>query len=304
MITVAFLDVGQGDSSVITLPDGKTAHLIDCPGGKSKIVAAYLKEQEISTLDIVFVTHSDRDHVNGIPRIVEDFGEVNALAWNIDRSQVQQNRQRRSIFQHLLLLHREQSIKRIEPQAETDDASHFEVQGVEIIVLHPTPEDQQIFRTSSDRGNRNNASLLMRLSYGGRRVLFTSDLMLRGWQRIIERKVDLSANILKYPHHGAWYNANPDYSLEDVFVRVAPEFTVISTGTTNRYNHPNENSLKMLHAHSARFLCTQATERCWNKLTSSHEPTPCGGTIEVDIREDGQLQIRPNNPPPIECDFQ
>ena len=301
MITVAFLDVGQGDSSVITLPDGKTAHLIDCPGGKSKVVTAYLKEKAISELDIVFVTHSDRDHANGIPSVVEDFGEVNALAWNVDRSQIQQNRRRRSIFQHLLLLHREQSIKRIEPRAETDDASNFQVQGVEIVILHPTTEDQQTFRTSTEKGKRNNASLLLRLSYGRRRVLFTSDLMLKGWQKIVDRKADLSADILKYPHHGAWYQANPDYSLEDVFVKVAPEFTVISTGTTNTYNHPNENSLNMLRAHSARFLCTQATERCWSQFVPSHEPVPCGGTIEIEVSEDGQLLFRTGNSPPLEC---
>ena len=127
--------------------------------------------------------------------------------------------------------------------------------------------------------------------------------MLRGWQTIIDNNIDVSAHVFKYPHHGAWYDADPDYDLAEVYHRVSPNFTVISTGTTNQYRHPNVASIQMLRSNRAAFLCTQATERCWSRLKQPSEPIPCAGTIEVQITDDGKIEVYKENTPPDECFF-
>ena len=59
-ITVAFLDVGQGDSAVITLPDQSSAIVVDC--FRDSVTIDYLEEKSVNTLSYVFLTHTDLDH--------------------------------------------------------------------------------------------------------------------------------------------------------------------------------------------------------------------------------------------------
>ncbi len=63
-VRVAFLDVGQGDSTVIVLPDQTTAIVVDCPS--KKVTIDYLEENGIVRLSHVFVSHSDSDHIGGM----------------------------------------------------------------------------------------------------------------------------------------------------------------------------------------------------------------------------------------------
>ncbi len=62
-ITVAFLDVGQGDSIVIILLNQSSAIVVDCP---KDTTIDYLNQKEINVLNYVFLTHTDRDHIGGI----------------------------------------------------------------------------------------------------------------------------------------------------------------------------------------------------------------------------------------------
>lgn len=93
-ITVAFLDVGQGDASVIILPDHTSAIIIDC--SRSQVVIDYLEKKGIDTLNRVFLTHSDQDHIDGIVELIQNFveemGPICSLEYNHDTSLIGGNR--------------------------------------------------------------------------------------------------------------------------------------------------------------------------------------------------------------------
>src|SRR5258706_3522033 len=80
-ITIAFLDVGQGDSTVLILPDNSSAIVIDCPTKKTTL--DYLDQKGISNL-YLFLTHTDLDHMGGIASLAKNFEQINLLAYNHD----------------------------------------------------------------------------------------------------------------------------------------------------------------------------------------------------------------------------
>ncbi len=296
-IVVAFLNVGQGDSTVIILPDQKSAHVIDCPHNKAPVTLAYLEDHGVQTLDVIFVTHTDLDHIGGIPRLIEDFPDVISVAWNIDRSNIT-NVKRKKILQHLLVLHRERGIKRFEPRAEREDTTIFERQSVLMEVLYPTSNELDLSRLASDA---NNASVVLMLLFADKKVLFPGDLMMLGWQRVIQRDVDLAANIFKFPHHGSWYDSEK-YSLEDVLDKVLPKYVVISAGTNNQYMHPRSETVDLLRKRGVQILCTQATSRCWKNLPNDTQAHPCAGNVEIFLSHD-RSEIATEFDPPSDCGF-
>lgn len=298
-ITVAFLNVGQGDSTVIILPDEKSAHVIDCPSNKALTTLTYLEDRGIQILDVIFVTHTDLDHIGGIPRLIEDFPEVISVAWNIDRSRITKIKHK-MILQHLLTLHRERSLIRFEPRAESGDTTtRFERQSVLMEVLHPTSNELDSFRLANDV---NNASIVLMLSFAGKKVLFPGDLMMLGWQNLLRRDVNLAANVLKFPHHGAWFDSKKEYSLENVLDRVSPKLAIISASTNNQYGHPKLETVGLLRQKGVQILCTQATSRCWENLPDDTQAHPCAGNIEICLSH-GHSEIAMEFEPPSDCGF-
>ena len=72
MIKVSFLDVGQGDSIVITTPNPEVAYLVDIKHGRT--VNDYLEENDINCLAAIFITHSDEDHISGLNYLLNNWG--------------------------------------------------------------------------------------------------------------------------------------------------------------------------------------------------------------------------------------
>lgn len=81
-VHITFMDVGQGDSTLIRFPsttEDKRAILIDCPSGKSKHVLDLLKRDKVDHLDLVIITHSDDDHCGGMSDILLGFSDIGTI---------------------------------------------------------------------------------------------------------------------------------------------------------------------------------------------------------------------------------
>lgn len=290
-ILVAFLNVGQGDANVIVLPDQISAIVVDCY--KSQITLDYLEEQGIEMLSGVFLTHSDADHTDGMAALLQNFsdhlGTIDSIHYNHDTLNIDRGK-RRVILRQMAQLARRQGIKTSSPR--TGDSYSFGRLHLE--VLHPTDLDIKQTAPSNDR---NNSSLVLMCTFAGKRVLLTGDLAAKGWKWVVERKTDLKADILKFPHHGAWYNVEEAHSLQQILEQVKPSLVVISVGARNRYGHPNAKTLALLHSSpDLCFLCTQATKQCFPNLDDTQRNPPCAGTIEVRINEHG-MKIAPQFTP-------
>lgn len=219
ILAVHFIDVGQADASLV-LCGGKSM-LID--GGNatdSNLIAAYLKKQNISTLDYVVCTHAHEDHVGGLSGALSVVSVNNVLAPETENdTKVYQNFKRKASEQGLTIQH---------PSA----GDSFSLGSGSVQIIGPVDENTD---------DLNNTSIVMKLTYGNTAFLFTGDAETDEENDIINAGYDLSADVLKVGHHGS------DSSTGYVWLReIMPKYAVISVGKGNSYGHPTETVLSRL----------------------------------------------------------
>lgn len=249
-VRVTFLDVGQGDATLIELPDGQTV-LID--GGPSyrrldmgrAVVGPYLWNQGIRRLDHVVATHPQWDHVGGLPWVLDTF-EVGQY-WDNGVSRPER------FFSRLHL-----AVKSAGLQEQTATAGTVIVNPgpCSLIVLSPSHSkgmEGYGSRTVSSGRDLNNRSLVTRLECGTHSFLFTADAEQQSLGELLHVSNGLSARIVKVPHHGA------KSSLHHEWVnRLQAEAMVVSVGDHNRYGHP---APEVLDAYEQRGLPLYRTDR-------------------------------------------
>lgn len=235
MLTVAFLDVGQGDAIFIEGPTG-TQVLID--GGKDRSVLRELPRvigPLDRTIDMVVATHPDADHVGGLPGVLSRYR-----------------------VEHILISGREADTSYAEgftyaAQKEgvpiTEARSGMRVHiggGVYADVLHPEYTVDRL-RESND------ASIVMRLVYGETEFMFTGDSPEWVEERILSRydASELESDVLQAGHHGSRTSSGSVW-LE----AVSPETVAISAGKDNAYGHPHEDVLGRISEIGARVRAT------------------------------------------------
>jgi competence protein ComEC len=183
-LEVVFLAVGQGDAAVLRLPDASGV-LIDSGGDASgrydpgaRDVLPFLRDMGIRRLAAVFVSHPHSDHLLGLPAVAESltierlFGngragdEVAQAAW-----------------------------ARLPPARALGAGASLELAGTRFEVLAPPPGDNSL--------GENDASLVLRITYGETVLLFAGDLEAEGEAALLATGRPLHADVLKVPHHGS-----------------------------------------------------------------------------------------------------
>lgn len=227
-LVVHFIDVGQGDSTLILC--NEKAMLID--GGDksaSSTVYTYLKKHGITYLDYVVCTHADADHVGGLSGALE-YAKVGTVYCPVEEYDSQAFR----AFQ-----------TRVEAQGKTLICpavdTTFSLGGAAVTVLAPRESYK----------DNNNTSIVLRIVYGETSFLFTGDAEHDSEQAMCDANVPLKSTVLKVGHHGS------DTSTSIYFLRaVMPEYAVISCGKNNKYGHPTEQTLSRLSQAGVRVLRT------------------------------------------------
>ena len=249
-VRVTFLDVGQGDATLIELPDGQTV-LID--GGPSyrrldmgrAVIGPYLWNQGIRRLDHVVATHPQWDHVGGLPWVLDTF-EVGHY-WDNGISRPER------FFSRLHL-----AVKSAGLQEQTSTAGTVIVSPgpCSLTVLAPFSrqgiEEYGSWIVSSGR-DLNNQSLVTRLECGPHSFLFTADAEQQSLNELLQVSNGLSARIVKVPHHGAKSSLHREW-----VNRLQAEAMVVSVGAHNRYGHP---APEVLDAYEQRGLPVYRTDR-------------------------------------------
>jgi competence protein ComEC len=312
IIKVAFLDVGQGDSIVILLPDSDSAILVDSAPGHT--VANFLNRHGVRHIPLAVITHTHHDHMGSMLDTLRGFGgNIGALVCNIDKtvpSNANKKRKYRNFLRELAGYERSGHIKRKNALAPMSE----EYSGVKISILHPEDADLNDALAS---GKPNNASVVLRLEYCKYAILLTGDLESQGWQLLMARQPKLSADILKLPHHGGDITKEKgnlqSSEANKLMAEINPQVIIISAGTNNRNNHPSSHIIEYLRETQpkSRILCTQATHRCHdnpanlrgeilplisemcNNGSSRYDKKacPCAGTIIAHINKSDLLIV-------------
>ena len=216
-LTATYLDVGQGDASVLELPDGRLMVVDTGPTGRE--AASFLKYKGKRCIDILAISHAHPDHTGGLGHLAEQF-HVKEI-WDSGR---------------LLLPDRLKYI----PHRSLNRGDVIEGLGYRISVLSIRIPD------SIPQPEENIMQLTTTLWFSGLKAarssfLYAGDIETEAEDDILYLGRWLKSNVLKVPHHGGKTSAH------ELFLRaVSPDVAVISAGRDNSFGHPHQETLDAL----------------------------------------------------------
>lgn len=226
---VHYLDVGQGNAALIETPNEKYI-LIDAGGrfGRGdgaydagvRVVVPYLRYAGVKQLDMMVLTHGHLDHAGGAAAVVR--------AIPTDTILIAREHQSKSIRSLLKEEGRYRTVQYAQSGWRT------EVDGVTVEILHAPTE-------MKGSKNGNEASNLVRISYAGKRFLFTGDMESLQEESILMQKLDVASDVLCVAHHGSKTSSSAEF-----LARCVPSHAVISAGYQNMFGHPHPSVLERL----------------------------------------------------------
>jgi len=216
-----FIDVGQGDSALVEC-DG---HYMLIDGGDVAAgdkVYNVLEQNGIQRLDILAVSHLHADHIGGLAKALTYASSVGLTISNSEYSDTETFRK----FEHELSING----SRITVPANGD---RYKLGSASVEVIDVS-------------ANQDNDSLVLLITYGDTRFLFTGDIEDAAQARISnkyqsESDEPFEIDLIKMPHHGSYTGTL--YRFLRTFM---PEYVVISVGTGNPYGHPHQETLDLL----------------------------------------------------------
>lgn len=225
---VVFLNVGQGDS--IFIEDNNYQILID-GGPSSAVIAELAKEMPFwdRTLDLIVLTHPDKDHISGLIDILKRYKVENIL-----QTGVKGKGEEYQVWQELIKEEGANIITAFSGQRIIMGDSFFEV-------LNPSEnlEDKEF-------KENNNTSIVLKLVWPNKSFLFTGDID----EKIEKELKNIDVDVLKVSHHGSKNSTS-----EEFLEKTSPKTAVIQVGKNN-YGHPSEEVLARLEKFGIQVLRT------------------------------------------------
>lgn len=264
-LTVTFLDVGQGDAILIEAPNGSRILVDGGPSGQA-ITNALSERLPFwdRRIDLVVLTHPQEDHMAGLVAVLERYRVGGFLSPGVSSGSPAYRSLRELI-----------KAKDITEQPAIAGQWSDLGSGTRLSVLHP-PRDYD----ADDETN--NASVVLRLSYGEVAFLLTGDIEAAAEVDLLLSGAELAATVLKVAHHGSASSTLPDF-----VEAVQPQVAVISAGADNPFGHPAAPTLARLadtavlrtDLHGSITITTDG-RRLWVK-TERRAEAEASGTLSI-----------------------
>lgn len=220
-MVVHFLDVGQGDSIFVQLPNGQ--HMLVDAGSKDrgKNVVNYLKQAGVKKIDYLVATHQHEDHIGGMAAVLRMF--------EIERVYMPRVTHNTKVYEDLLKSIQAEGLKINKAAAGVEIINSGELR---VKIIAPN---------KASYGDINNYSAVIKLSFGGVSFLLTGDAEKQSEQEMLASSFNLGADVLKVGHHGSDTSTTPAF-----LSAVKPTYAVISNGADNAYGCPHAATLQKL----------------------------------------------------------
>lgn len=252
-LQIHFIDVGQADS--ILIKQGSKAMLIDSGEYETNdIVNNYLKKQQVSKLDYLVSSHPHSDHIGAMYTIIDNF--------EVDRLLVSNATHTTGVYRKFLESVNKKNLTKEIPKV--GDTFKFGEASFEIVGP---------INTINYGENKNNYSLVIKLTFYNNTFLFTGDAEKESEDDMIKKKANLNCDLLKVGHHGS------DSSTSEVFLKaVSPKYAVISDGKNNKYGFPDKKVLNLLKENDIEVYRTDESGTIvaisdGNNITFNKEPS-------------------------------
>ncbi len=227
-LAVHYLDVGQGDSVFIELPNSKTMLIDTGENYHGEGIIDYIYGCGKSKIDYLIATHPHTDHIGSMSYIVRhmDIGEVYMPKVGSSTK----------TYENLL---DSISDKGLKIKSATAGKSVLKENDLEINILAPVTIHED---------DLNNCSVILKITYKDRSFLFTGDAEVKEFDEVY---LDMTADVLKVAHHGSRTSTT-----EDILERINPEIAVITLAKDNEYGHPHKSTIKYLNKQECEIYRT------------------------------------------------
>ena len=265
---ITFLDVGQGDSIVIELPQRKGVYVIDTGGllrfeeeewqkkkrpfdvGRS-IVSTYLKGRGIAVIDALIITHADSDHMEGAFGLLEEI-KVREIHYS-------KGSEEKELMEKLL----QRAAERRVAIYSVHRSNEWQVGDVSFRYVYPERDAPY---------EDNDSSLVLVVETPFREVWLTGDLEHEGERKLmlLEKKSPIKPVLLKVGHHGSRTSTSDEFL---TFLR--PDLAIISAAENSRYGHPHHEVIERLQDRRIKIYDTPTCQTITYHWTSRRERISC-----------------------------
>lgn len=235
-LKINFIDVGQGDSCLITTPQNKKI-IVDSGGSESydvgkNVLLPYLLDKRITKIDYIMISHFDTDHCKGFEYVLENIKVKNVIISK--QSETSEN------FKQIMKIIRKKRINLIVVQ-----------KGSKIKIDNFTTVDIISPQSENIADNMNDNSIVAKFEAYNFSILFTGDASEKIEKELIKEKINLKSDILKVSHHGSKTGTS-----EEFLKSVKPKIALIGVGENNKFGHPTEDVIKRLTENKVKIYRT------------------------------------------------
>lgn len=241
-LTITCLDVGQGDGIVLETPDGH--HFLVDGGSSNKSgvgqyqILPYLKNQGISYLDAILVSHTDTDHISGIQELL-GYMSRHLTTIRAGRLILPNWKEHSEAYQKLESLAGEAGV----PVGTISDGDSIRAGDTVLHFIAP--------QKGASGKDVNEDGMVLEVTYGNFRGLFTGDIGEETEKKLISQGRLTEMDFLKVGHHGSRYSSSSLF-----LQKIRPEVSVISCSATNTYGHPSPETIERLEEAGSEIYYT------------------------------------------------